>query len=210
MRHTTTPNTANISAQDRNLLLMQSGNSKIEEELVEDSIMSHTIAEKSRSISTDKSGSHIEPSSLLLKKAAKKEAKRSKKMKAVPERPNAEAIRAEGEYNKMILQTSSSDEISIVKPSATETGNATSPDTEYLIKAQGMSAQEIRKIDDFLANTKGQLQHKNQTATDKPVKDNQLLNITTNGREGEPPVATLIQLTGASISGASGDDVGSR
>ena len=66
MRHTTTPNTANLSAQDRNLLLMQSGNSKIEEELVEDSIMSHTIAEKSRSISTDKSGSHVEPSSLLL------------------------------------------------------------------------------------------------------------------------------------------------
>lgn len=71
----------------------------------------------------------------------------------------------------MILQTSSSDEISIVKPSATDAGNATSPDTEYLIKAQGMSAQEIRKIDDFLVNTKGQLQQKNQTATDKPVKD---------------------------------------
>ena len=66
MRHTTSPTTANLSAQDRKLLLMQSGNSKIEEELVEDSIMSHTIAEKSRSISTDKSGSHVEPSSLLL------------------------------------------------------------------------------------------------------------------------------------------------
>ena len=83
MRHTTTPNTASLTAHDRNMLLMQNGNSKIEEELVEDSIMSHTIAEKSRTISTDKSGSAAEPSSLLLKKAAKKEARRAAKMRAI-------------------------------------------------------------------------------------------------------------------------------